>query len=165
MIENLSVVLNPRFSYRISGNICPYCDNKWCWRKYDDLDSHVARFHSNKMNSKIQSCRSCKATFDSYEGLKRHRQMHESGNRVRLVQITQGQNEVVSVNVKVATRKEVENRGGVKCQLCSVFKMRKDQLKVHYEKWHGYQPKLAEPSKRKKRSTGRFCYIFQWIFS
>ena len=48
-----------------------------------------------------------------------------------------------SMVLQVATRKEIENRGGVKCQLCSVFKMRKDQLKVHYEKYHGYQPKLA----------------------
>ena len=135
---------------RISGNICPYCDNKWSWRKYDDLDSHVRKYHSSKMNSTTQVCRSCKAPFDSYEGLKRHRQLHESGNRIRLVQITPtGQNDAVSVNVKVASRKEIENRGGVKCQLCSVFKMRKDQLKVHYEKYHGYQPKLAVDKKAK----------------
>ena len=79
--------------------------------------------------------------------------MHETGTKVRLVEITpQGQSQAVSVNVKVATREEAENRGGVKCQLCSVFKMRKDQLKTHYEKWHGYRPKMLAATGRSGHS-------------
>ena len=45
---------------RISGDICPYCDNKWVWRKYVDLDSHVSKYHPGKMSSKVQTCRSVK---------------------------------------------------------------------------------------------------------
>ena len=38
---------------------------------------------------------------------------------------------------------DIENRGGVKCNLCNAFKLRKDNLKIHYIKHHGFNPKAA----------------------
>lgn len=54
--------------------------------------------------------------------------------------------ESVSVHPMVGAKPEIVNRGGVKCQLCSAFKLRKDHLKLHYIKHHSYLPKLAVTS-------------------
>ena len=95
------------------------------------------------MESPIQSCLTCKTNFESYAALKKHRQLHE-GNR-RLIEINTGngkEKELVTIHTRVGMRPEVENRGGVKCMLCTSFKLRKDQLKIHYVKEHGYIPKV-----------------------
>ena len=39
----------------ISGQICPYCDSKWGWKKVDRLDEHVAKFHVLEMQSPVQT--------------------------------------------------------------------------------------------------------------
>ena len=134
----------------ISGEICPYCDSKWGWKKFDNLDEHVTKYHPFEMQSPIQTCLTCKTNFETYKALKTHRQLHEGGHR-RLVEITTAasasdgkEKEVVTVHTRLGSKPEVENRGGVKCQLCSAFKLRKDQLKLHYVKQHGYNPKVCK---------------------
>ena len=54
--------------------------------------------------------------------------------------------ESVSVHPMLAAKPEMSNRGGVRCQLCNAFKLRKDHLKLHYIKHHSYAPKLAVTS-------------------
>ena len=54
--------------------------------------------------------------------------------------------ESVSVHPMLGAKPEILNRGGVRCQLCNAFKLRKDHLKLHYIKHHGYVPKLAVAS-------------------
>ena len=51
--------------------------------------------------------------------------------------------ESVSVHPMLGAKPEISNRGGVRCQLCNAFKLRKDHLKLHYIRHHGYVPKLA----------------------
>jgi len=46
----------------------------------------------------------------------------------------------------LGAKPEILNRGGVRCQLCNAFKLRKDHLKLHYIKHHSYVPKLAVQS-------------------
>ena len=127
----------------ISGEICPYCDCKWGWKKFDNLDEHVAKYHLFEMESPIQSCLTCKTNFESYIALKKHRQLHEGNKRLIEINTPDGrEKEVVTIHTRVGMRPELENRGGVKCKLCSSFKLRKDQLKIHYVKEHGYNPKV-----------------------
>jgi hypothetical protein len=54
--------------------------------------------------------------------------------------------ESVSVHPTLGAKPDITNRGGVRCQLCNAFKLRKDHLKLHYIKHHGYMPKLAGES-------------------
>ncbi len=54
----------------------------------------------------------------------------------------------------VGSRPEVANLGGVKCQLCNAFKLRKDHLKIHYIKYHSYRPKFAVEKHTKGIETG-----------
>ena len=65
----------------ISGDICPYCDGKWGWRKFDNLEEHVNKYHTFEMQSPIQTCMACKANFETYASLRTHRQLHEGGHR------------------------------------------------------------------------------------
>ena len=142
---NLNAVIRHYFEFhsKISGEACPYCDSKWGWKKFDELDNHVEKHHRSRGESKTQNCKSCKAVFPTYEALKAHCQLHAAGAK-SLIQVTKlGEKDQVYLNQAVFSKNEIENRGGVKCQLCSVFKIRKDQLKVHYERYHGYKPKLA----------------------
>ncbi len=136
----------------LSGLICPYCDAKWGAKKFDDLDAHVAKTHVLEMQSPVQTCTTCKTNFQSYEELKVHRQIHEGGNRPRiLVDVTAGDSgtdlSTYSVHPRVGARAEICNRGGLKCALCNAFKLRKDHLKVHYVKHHGYNPKAEQDNK------------------
>ena len=95
------------------------------------------------MDSPIQSCLTCKTNFESYSALKKHRQLHEGNRRLIEINTANGnEKELVTIHTRVGMRPEVENRGGVKCMLCSSFKLRKDQLKIHYVKEHGYIPKV-----------------------
>lgn len=50
---------------------------------------------------------------------------------------------MISVHPRVGAKAEISNRGGLKCQLCNAFKLRKDHLKLHYIRHHGYDPKAA----------------------
>lgn len=50
----------------------------------------------------------------------------------------------VRVHARVGAHPEASNRGGVKCLLCNAFKLRKDHLKMHYVKHHGFNPKVTE---------------------
>ena len=131
---------------QLSGQICPYCDSRYGAKKFDDLDSHVAKYHGLEMQSPVQTCNTCKTNFDNYEALKIHRQVHEGGNRPRiLVDVTSGE-ELISVHPRVGAKPEISNRGGLKCQLCNAFKLRKDHMKLHYIRHHGYDPKAVQPS-------------------
>ena len=128
----------------ISGQICPYCDCKYGAKKFDNLDSHVTKHHLLDMQSPMQTCSTCKTHFNSYEALKTHRQMHEGGNRPRiLVDVISGE-ELITVHPRVGAKLEISNRGGLKCHLCNAFKLRKDHLKLHYIRHHGYDPKAKE---------------------
>ena len=55
-------------------------------------------------------------------------------------------------NSRVGAKPEISNRGGLKCQLCNAFKLRKDHLKLHYIRHHGYDPKVPK-SKDAKLKT------------
>ena len=75
--------------------------------------------------------------------MKKHRQLHEGNKRLIEINTSDGrEKEAVTIHTRVGMRPELENRGGVKCKLCSSFKLRKDQLKIHYVKEHGYNPKV-----------------------
>jgi len=39
----------------ISGQICPYCDNTWGWKKFNNLDEHVSKYHMLEMQSPVQT--------------------------------------------------------------------------------------------------------------
>lgn len=136
----------------VSGLICPYCDCKYGSKKFDDLDSHVEKYHVLEMQSPVQTCGTCKVNFNTYEALKVHRQIHEGGNRPRiLVDVTSGEalaSATIAVHPRVGAKPEISNRGGLKCQLCNAFKLRKDHLKLHYIRYHGYDPKAALPKKQ-----------------
>ncbi|CAB4055037.1 KRAB [Lepeophtheirus salmonis] len=135
----------------ISGQICPYCDSKWSRRKFDELDAHVKKYHILEMQSPIQTCSTCKTNFTTYEELKSHRQLHEGGNR-RISEFTDSSNTDPSliVHSRVGAYSEIGNKGGVKCQLCNAFKIRKEHLKIHYMKHHGYDPKLTSVTENRK---------------
>lgn len=132
------------FHATVSGLICPYCS-----RKFNHLDAHANKYHLLEMQSPIQTCSTCKHNFSSYEDLKEHRQLHEGGNK-RVVEIPMtlnlAQSESVSLHSRVGAHPEIGNRGGIKCQLCNAFKLRKDHLKLHYIKHHGYEPKSTKGS-------------------
>ncbi len=146
------------FHATISGMICPYCDCKWGAKKFDHLDEHVKKHHLLEMQSPIQTCASCKINFESYEEIKHHRQLHEGGNK-RIMRIAKlASNDALAANAtaadsatdsslvvhsRVGANPEIGNRGGVKCQLCNAFKLRKEHLKLHYVKHHGYDSKAA----------------------
>jgi hypothetical protein len=141
----------------LSGQICPYCDAKWGSKKFDDLDSHVAKYHVLEMQSPVQTCATCKTNFNSYDALKVHRQIHEGGNRPRiLVDVTSGEAgmefSTYSVHPRVGAKPEISNRGGLKCQLCNMFKIRKDHLKLHYTRHHGYDPKALNVNSSMKKT-------------
>ena len=61
-------------------------------------------------------------------------------------------------NSRVGAKPEISNRGGLKCQLCNAFKLRKDHLKLHYIRHHGYDPKVpkSKDAKLKTDLTGYF---------
>ena len=61
-------------------------------------------------------------------------------------------------NLRVGAKPEISNRGGLKCQLCNAFKLRKDHLKLHYIRHHGYDPKVpkSKDAKLKTDITGYF---------
>ena len=130
----------------ISGHICPYCDSKYGAKKFVDIDRHVQQFHVIEMQNPIQTCTTCKTNFTNYESLKVHRQIHEGGNRPRvLVDVTSGEElSTISVHPRVGAKPEISNRGGLKCQLCNAFKIRKDHLKLHYVRYHGFDPKACK---------------------
>jgi hypothetical protein len=136
------------FHTLISGEICPYCDNKWGPKKFDNLDEHVNKYHFWDTQSPIQQCTTCKAQFGSYEELKVHRQIHDK----RVVELNGGVQgkKGLFVHSRVGAKAEITNRGGVKCVLCNCFKLRKDHLKTHYIKHHGYDPKLASEHEQQK---------------
>ena len=82
----------------LSGQICPYCDCKYGAKKFDNLDSHVSKHHVLDMQSPVQTCSTCKSNFNTYEALKIHRQIHEGGNRPRiLMDVTSGE-ELITVH-------------------------------------------------------------------
>ena len=56
--------------------------------------------------------------------------------------VTSGE-ELITVHPRVGAKPEISNRGGLKCQLCNAFKLRKDHLKLHYIRHHGYDPKAS----------------------
>ena len=128
----------------LSGKICPYCERKSHLKKFENLDEHVQKHHLLQMQSPIQTCTTCKMNFGTYEELRDHRQHHEGGNR-RLVELINNSNQgQVSVASRLVGYPEIANKGGVKCQMCNTFKLRKSQLVQHYVKHHGYDPK-AKP--------------------
>ena len=145
--ENMHLVIRHFLEHHavISGQICPYCDCKYGAKKFDNLDEHVAKHHVLEMQSPVQTCGTCKTNFNNYEALKVHRQIHEGGNRPRvLVDVTSGEElSTISVHPRVGAKPEISNRGGLKCQLCNAFKLRKDHLKLHYIRHHGYDPKAV----------------------
>eukprot|EP00095_Tigriopus_kingsejongensis_P002958 snap_masked-scaffold243_size241480-processed-gene-1.11 protein:Tk02958 transcript:snap_masked-scaffold243_size241480-processed-gene-1.11-mRNA-1 annotation:"unnamed protein product" len=127
----------------VSGLICPYCS-----KKFDDLDGHAHKYHLLEVQSPIQTCITCKLNFSNYEDLKVHRQLHEGGNK-RVFHLPAAPNappnETIALHSRVGANPEIRNRGGVKCQLCNAFKLRKDHLKLHYINHHGYKPKTTDP--------------------
>ena len=148
----------------LSGQICPYCDCKYGAKKFDNLDNHVSKYHVLDMQSPVQTCSTCKTNFNSYEALKIHRQIHEGGNRPRiLMDVTSGE-ELITVHPRVGAKPEISNRGGLKCQLCNAFKLRKDHLKLHYIRHHGYDPKVPK-SKGDLKAKGSFCLNAVFCFS
>jgi len=95
----------------------------------------------------------CNGRFDTYDELKTHRQIHDK----KVVEIGStgtmgfggdvaggGGPDTVVVHSRVGALSDISNRGGVKCGLCSAFKLRKDHLRTHYIKHHGYDPKAAK---------------------
>ena len=148
--ENLHLAIGHQLEHHavISGQICPYCDSKYGAKKFDDLDTHVSKYHVLEMQSPVQTCGTCKTNFNNYEALKVHRQIHEGGNRPRiLVDMSSGEElSTISVHPRVGAKPEISNRGGLKCQLCNAFKLRKDHLKLHYIRHHGYDPKATNKS-------------------
>ena len=54
------VLFRPLYSFlfqhaTISGQICPYCESKWGWKKFDHLDDHVTKHHVLEMQSPVQT--------------------------------------------------------------------------------------------------------------
>ncbi len=126
----------------VSGSICPYCDG--C-KKFDDVDAHVNKYHLWDRYSPIQDCKVCRLRLSNYEDLKKHRQIHDK-KQVEVIRVGDagadqpgggGGSQSVMVHSRVGALTDIGNRGGVKCTLCSTFKLRRDHLYMHYIKHHG----------------------------
>ena len=136
----------------ISGLVCPYCDG--C-KKFDDVDAHVKKHHHWDQQSPIQDCKVCKVRLVTYEELRGHRQIHDK----KTVEVSvggrgdsssaatnatgaagEGGGGCVTVHSRVGAMADIGNRGGVKCLLCNTFKLRKDHLRDHYVRHHGWVP-------------------------
>ncbi len=98
--------------------------------------------------------------FPTYEELKGHRQIHDKKN-VEIAAVggdsaaaggagVGGSSNSITVHSRLGAMADIGNRGGVKCLLCNTFKLRKDHLRNHYVKHHGYDPKQLPNEKKAK---------------